>query len=239
MPPQSYQEDSLRPVTIKQILEAQAIGDSDFSVDGQRISQITVVGQVRNIHPAQTLFTVRLDDGTGQIDVKHFIDIDRQEEATSQLSENMHVRIFGRCKAFGGKHMINAHILRPVTNFDEINYHMLEANYVHLHYTKGPLGGGGAKPKNQDGGGDSMFVDGGAGAGDAATQAKLGRCSASARKMYSYLSKVGGNEGQHLQLVSNGAAISVRDVLGAAEELLHQGLIYTTVDDETWAILDY
>jgi hypothetical protein len=33
--------------------------------------------------------------------------------------------------------------------------------------------------------------------------------------------------------------MSVRDALTAADELLGQGLIYTTVDDETWAILEY
>jgi replication factor A2 len=31
----------------------------------------------------------------------------------------------------------------------------------------------------------------------------------------------------------------MREVITAADELLGQGLIYTTVDDETWAILDY
>jgi replication factor A2 len=94
-----------------------------------------------------------------------------------------------------------------------------------------------------------MFVDGGAGAGygnvtggGGANQmpSKLSTCGAAAKKMFNFMNNTpGGNEGIHLNVITGSAGMTVRDVLTAADELLGQGLIYTTVDDETWAILEY
>lgn len=119
---------------------------------------------------------------------------------------------------------------------------MLESTYVHLFYTKGAPGGGGAAAD-----GDSMFVDGGAGYGNAAAGAgnnamssKLVGCTEGAKKMFNYITQsAGGNEGIHLNVITNATSLSVREVLSASDELLGQGLIYTTVDDETWALLEY
>lgn len=117
---------------------------------------------------------------------------------------------------------------------------MLEADYVHLFFTKGPLGG-----QNGAGGdGDSMFVDGDAGydqgGGAGATNAKLSGCGVMARKMFTFMeSQAGSNEGININVIRSKTGMAVRDVLTASDELLGQGLIYTTVDDETWAILEF
>lgn len=152
------------------------------------------------------------------------------------------MRVWGRLKSFSNKRHVGAHVIRAVSDFNEVNYHMLEATYVHLFFTqKDPnqaAGGGG-------GDGDSMFVDGGAGynaggAGNAMTSSKLTGCSDGAKKMYNYINNsAGGNEGVHLNVITNQTGMSVREALSASDELLGQGLIYTTVDDETWAILEY
>lgn len=93
-----------------------------------------------------------------------------------------------------------------------------------------------------------MFVDDGGyggGAGGDANQhaggaAKLGNVSAPARRLYDFmLNAPGGNEGVHLQELSKGSGMTAREVLAAADELLGQGVIYTTIDDETWAVLEY
>lgn len=236
---QNYQDESLRPLTVKQILDAEeAFQGADFKIDGSPVTQITAVGQVRSFNPQPTNITVRIDDGTGTLEVKKFIDVDKQHEAENPGYEvDSHVRIWGRLKSFSGKRYVSAHLIRPITDHNEVNYHMLEATYVHLFMTK---------PEAQNAGdGDSMFVDGGAGynAGgqnNAATNSKLSGVSAPARKMHSFMNEApGGNEGIHLNVITNATKMSVRDVLGAADELLGQGLIYTTVDDETWAILEY
>ncbi|GAB0133050.1 hypothetical protein EsDP_00001467 [Epichloe bromicola] len=240
----AYQDESLRPVTIKQILEAEeAYAGADFKIDNATVTQITFVGQIRNINPQPTNITFKIDDGTGQIEVKKWIDVDKQDDSNAEFELDSHVRVWGRLKSFSNKRHVGAHVIRPVADFNEVNYHLLEATYVHLFFSKGPLGqqGGGAN-------GDSMFVDGGggggygnengAGAGQASN--KLSGCGPLARKMFTFISGApGGNEGIHLNVISSSTGMSVRDVLSASDELLGQGLIYPTVDDETWAILEY
>ncbi|KAG9259102.1 uncharacterized protein F5Z01DRAFT_669833 [Emericellopsis atlantica] len=233
----NFQDESLRPVTVKQILEAdEAYSGADFKIDGQTVTQITAVGQVRSINPQPTNITIRIDDGTGTVEVKKFIDVDKQHEATNPGFEvDQHVRVFGRLKSFSGKRYVSAHLIRLITDPNEVNYHMLEATYVHLYFTK-------PQPGDNGGDGDGMFIDGGAGAGGMGGQSnsKLSGCSNLARRMHTYMNSAsGGNEGVHLNNVVSGTGMSMNDVLKAAEELLGQGLIYTTVDDETWSILEY
>ena len=47
------------------------------------------------------------------------------------------------------------------------------------------------------------------------------------------------NEGLHVHQIASELGIQPNDVFKAGDELLGDGLIYTTVDDETWAVLEY
>jgi replication factor A2 len=186
-----------------------------------------------------------VDDGTGQIDVKKWIDAEKQSDAAADpgCEVDAYVRVWGRLKSFSNKRHVGAHFIRPVADFNEVNYHMLEATYVHLFFTKGEPGAGGAGGAD----GDSMFVDGGAGyagntggAGNNMMSGKLAGLSDVAKKMFNFInSSAGGNEGVHLNVITNQTGMTVREALSASDDLLGQGLIYTTVDDETWAILEY
>ncbi|ROW09395.1 hypothetical protein VMCG_02242 [Cytospora schulzeri] len=242
-----FADESLRPVTIKQLLDLEeAYPGADFTIDGHPITQVTIVGQVRQISPQPTNITYRLDDGTGVIDVKKWVDADKQEDADPKYALDQHVRVWGRLKSFNQKRHVGAHFIRAVDDFNEVNYHMLESTYVHLYLTKGDNtagaqqnGANGAGDGNA-GAGDGMFVDQYGGNGGSESNAKLGACGPSAQRMYRFLAETpGGNEGVHLNLITSSTGMTTREVLGAADELLGQGLVYTTVDDETWAILDY
>jgi replication factor A2 len=63
--------------------------------------------------------------------------------------------------------------------------------------------------------------------------------SASAKMVYQVLlSEPQNNEGLHVKEIAQKLGILVRDVFEARDVLLSKGLIYTTVDDEMWAVLD-
>jgi hypothetical protein len=249
----SYQDESLRPVTIKQIIEAEeAYPGADFKIDGHAVTQVTFVGQVRDVNPQATNVTYKIDDGTGTIEVKKWIDADKRDDElmegggaanTGGLDVNQYVRIWGRMRPFNNKRHVVAHFLRKVEDFNEVNYHLLETTYVHLYLTKGAIGEG----AKQDGG-DGMFVDGGAGynagpganAGPGDPNSRTAGCTPESKKMFNFLLNTGGgNEGVHLNVIASGAKMTVQEVLRAADEMLGKGLVYTTIDDETWAILDY
>ncbi|RWA13511.1 hypothetical protein EKO27_g1617, partial [Xylaria grammica] len=133
-------EESLRPVTIKQIIDAEPsyAGDASFKIDGSDVKQVTIVGMVRTISPQTTNITYKIDDGTGVIEVKQWLDADKQEsaEATPAFGEEDYVRVWGRLKSFSNKRHIGAHVIKPVREFNEVNYHLLEATYVHLYFTR-------------------------------------------------------------------------------------------------------
>ncbi|KAL2189747.1 replication protein A, subunit RPA32 [Thermothelomyces heterothallicus CBS 203.75] len=238
-------DDTLRPVTIKQLIDCkEAYPGAELAVDGVPTTQVTLVGQVRSVAPQAINVVYRLDDGTGVIDVKKWIDAEKPD-SVQQFAPGTYVRVFGRLQSFNNKRQVSAHYIRAIEDFNEVNYHLLEATYVHLALTKGPAGAAGQQ--HQDDGGDSMFVDGGygaaAGGGDGgssvAMQARLGSCSRNAKTVFNYLANAPGTDGVHLNQVASGTGLSAKDIMAATEELLGQGLIYTTQDDETWAILDY
>jgi replication factor A2 len=88
-----------------------------------------------------------------------------------------------------------------------------------------------------------MFVDGGNGAARSAAgggHARLKLCGRNAQTVFNYMQRLAaGDEGANVQAIAQGTGLAAREVIAAADDLLGQGLIYTTLDDETWAVLDY
>lgn len=231
----SYGKDTLRPVTIKQLLDAVfPHPDAEPKVDGHEITQVTFVGQVRNVSMQATNFTYKLDDGTGTIEVKKWIDpeaVDNGEQGKEKMAEDGYVRVWGRLKQFNNKRHVGAVVIRPVQDHNEVQYHLLEATAVHLFMTKGPLGDG-----KQANGVNGMPNGAGGNAGGKSMPAGL---SGGARKMYSTLQQSPStHEGLHVQELAIKMGMDPNDVMKASEELLNHGMVYTTVDDTTWAILD-
>lgn len=175
--------------------------------------------------------------------MKQWIDTDAPSDGAASskpsLQENDYVRVWGRMKAFNAKRHVGAHVIRPVTDFNEVSMHLLEATYVHLYVTRGP-------PESQNGGKGGatggMFVgqDEGHGANGNGVAKNLPPMSATARKVFNLLqSAPQNNEGLHVQNISSQIGLPSNDVFKAGDELLGLGVIYTTVDDETWAVLEY
>ena len=201
--------------------------------------QITFVGQIRNITTQATNITYKVDDGTGTIEVKQWIDNEAitdpmdTDSTKVKLAENGYCRIWGRLKAFGNKRHVGAHVIRPITDLNEINYHLLEATYVHLFFARGPPNTGSKDAQN-----GTTATNGNADAyADPSTKA-MASVSPLARRVFQMLKTTDNNEGLHAQFLAPSLSTSVGDVYKAADELVQIGLAYTTVDDQTWAVLE-
>jgi replication factor A2 len=238
----------LRPVTIKQLLDAHhPHPDADhFMIDDSETTQVTFVGQVRNISAQTTNVTYKLDDGTGIIEVKVWVDAEANEDeygsGKKQVVEQGYARVWGRVKQFNNKRHVGAQFIRPIEDYNELAYHLLEATVVHLHFSKGPLeqvqANGGAQGQigngaaNAYGGGQAMAGGGGGGA-------DVAGLSPPARKVFGCLKATPQtNEGLHAQVIAQQTGLELSDVYKAGDELMGMGKIYTTVDDLTWALLD-
>ena len=160
-----------------------------------------------------------------------------------RLVENAYARVWGRLKAFNDKRHVGAHVMRPVVDYNEIQYHLLEATYVHLYFTRGPpeqFANAGQGALNASGGQHQhQQQDGGGYADPAVPGVSLSALSEPARRVYQTLrSEPQNNEGLHVQNIATKLGMQVNEVLKAGDELVGQGKIYTTIDDNTWAILD-
>lgn len=240
---------TLRPVTIKQILDAiQPYPEAGYTIDGQDVSSIVFVGQVRNISTQATNVTYKLDDGTGEIEAKQWItpsdemdmtdDLGKEGKERNGVEVNGYAKVFGRLKALlGDRKAISTHCVRPLTDINELHFHFLEATAVHLFHTRGA-------PGSAKGG------SGGAGAGDTAMGGLDGAgggggpmlpgMSPVARRVYNLLkTEPQTNEGLHSQLIAAKLGLPPQDVMRAGEELTNAGVIFSTVDEQTWVVLEY
>jgi len=133
---------SLRPVTILQLMNAfQPHADDVFKVDNQDIAQITFVGKILTITEQETNINFSVDDGTSIIDVKLWLDSEDKNDFNAQkkssFREGLYVRVNGSLRSFQQRRSVVAFRLLPVTDFNELTYHLLEVTYVHLYFTKG------------------------------------------------------------------------------------------------------
>ncbi|KAF2842245.1 replication protein A, subunit RPA32 [Patellaria atrata CBS 101060] len=234
----SHGNDTLRPVTIKQLLDAQQPHpDAEFKIDGAEITQLTFVGQIRSLSSQATHTNYTFDDGTGTIEVKKWIDADAindmdTDDSKPKLVANTYARVWGRLKAFNNRRNVTAHVVRPITDYNEISYHLLEATVVHLHFTRGPPGTGVATTTNNGGYTEQQNNYGG-------QQGLLTSMSPAARKVYECIrTSEQSHTGLHCQYIASRIGMELSEVGRAGFELLEMGAIYTTVDDETWAPLD-
>ena len=232
-------------MTIKQALDAtQPYPEANYQIDGADTASICFVGQVRNISSQTTNVTYKIDDGTGEIEVKQWVDsatadnMDTEEakgpgtSGKDQVELNGYSKIFGKLKAFGNKRYVGAHSIRPLKDINELHCHFLEATAVHLFFTRGPPGGaaGGVKGSDTAMGGMDDYA--------AAQNKALPAMSPAARRVYNLLrDEPQSNEGLHIQLIAAKLNLPVTDVARAGDELLTTGLIFSTVDEHTWAIL--
>ena len=114
---------------------------------------------------------------------------------------------------------------------------MLEATYVHLYFSRGPL-------EQAAGNGEGVAngqADEGYGTANAGMGARqLPNISGNARRVFQTLkSSPQNNEGLHVQNIAANLGMPVAEVMKAGDELLNHSLIFTTVDDNTWALLEF
>mmetsp|Transcript_29590 Transcript_29590/g.80818 ORF Transcript_29590/g.80818 Transcript_29590/m.80818 type:complete len:297 (+) Transcript_29590:94-984(+) len=145
-------KQSLLPVTIKQLKNAPsaASGEQTFTVDGQELHQVTVIGLILSADEQNTNLQYTLDDGTDDILVKMWVDQDNEDETVerrAQWREGKLVRVVGQLRIFNHSRSIVAFNIQPITDYNEYTLHFIEVIHSHLRLTKGkpaaPVGGTG------------------------------------------------------------------------------------------------
>ena len=141
-----YDEQTLIPVTIRMLLNAKSLtnagGTGQLALpDGREIHTIKFVGAVRNAEEQSTHIKYDIEDGTGLIEVKQFVDEStdsnfNREEREKTTNDNIYVRIIGQLKDFGDTHSVVGFSVRTLSTGNELTHHMLEVVYSAERYKK-------------------------------------------------------------------------------------------------------
>jgi replication factor A2 len=242
--------DTLMPVTVKQLLAAtQDQPDDSFMIDGKEATQVSLAGCVVEMSVQSTNVSYQLEDATGRIEVKQWINAEEGEAAASaraQITENMYVRVVGNIRAFKDTRNVIAYSVQAVTDHNAVTTHFLECIFVHLHNTKGQLAGAagtvGAAAAGQTFGAPAQqgaAAGGGGGGGLGAKQqisAGAGGDDINSIVKECYEGAPDDETGLSVadvhQMVQAKGAHSVDAVRKAVSFLANEGHLYSTVDEE-------
>ncbi|KAK7377313.1 hypothetical protein VNO80_02736 [Phaseolus coccineus] len=133
-PSKSRETQGLVPVTVKQISEASQTGDekSIFVINGVDLNNVTLVGMVFEKVERNTDVNFVLDDGTGRIKCRRWVNETFDTKEMEEVMNGMYARVFGHLKSFQGVRQLVAFSVRPITNFDEIPFHFIDCIHNHL-----------------------------------------------------------------------------------------------------------
>lgn len=220
-------EQVLRPVTIKQLLEAEPSNtESTLVIQDMEISNVSFYGVVREIKRNPTHVLLQIEDGTGMIEVRKWIDASDGEteglDAENGIQEHDWVKVMGSPKIFNKKRHVAGLRLQKVEDHNQINYHLLDVIRVTLTFERGAWGG------------NSMQID--QPASKNATKQYIepphdAQNPKQAKIMNIFVTNATPDEGVHMQEIAKMCQLDLDDAIEEIGKLISEGLLYTTVDD--------
>ena len=133
----SYEEQTLIPVTISMALKARldsSGGDDTLTLeDGRALHTVKIVGAVRNAYVQSTNIIYTIEDGSGSLDIKQWLDDNDSdviaEMKKKKIKEGIYVKVIGQIKDYDGKKELVANSVYPLLSGNELNHHILEIMY--------------------------------------------------------------------------------------------------------------
>ncbi|PVU98151.1 hypothetical protein BB559_001751 [Furculomyces boomerangus] len=224
-PKKEYSQQTLRPVTIKQLIDTNIDHpDKPLVIDGEEVKQVVIIGVVRNINAQTTMTQYTIEDGTGSIEVKMWVSQNQAlDEEDNDVPLSSYAKVIGDFRLFNDKKHILAHSIKPITDFNEITHHGLETILAHLQKTKGK--------KSILGAYDSSKIQSGNGIVPGQYKGNEGNVI---KRVYDYISSINNKlEGIHISAIEKELApgISSAEIRKATNILVDDGNIYTVIDE--------
>ncbi|XP_062507052.1 replication protein A 32 kDa subunit-like [Corticium candelabrum] len=130
---------SMMSVTVHQLMNAEQQDDA-FLINGRDVHQITFVGRIMTVQESSTNILYKIYDNTADpCEVRKWIDSDDSTadiDKRSECREGVVVRVYGHLRVFQGQKSVVAFAVSPVTDFNEITFHILDIVHTHLALTK-------------------------------------------------------------------------------------------------------
>ncbi|XP_054855463.1 replication protein A 32 kDa subunit [Eublepharis macularius] len=127
------------PCTVSQLLSAEQV-DEAFKVREVEISQVVIVGIIRQAEKAPTNILYKVDDMTAApMDVRQWVDTDEEGSENVVVPPGTYVKVAGHLRSFQNKKSLVAFKLMPLEDMNELTTHMLEVVNAHMILRKGNL----------------------------------------------------------------------------------------------------
>mmetsp|Transcript_9039 Transcript_9039/g.15098 ORF Transcript_9039/g.15098 Transcript_9039/m.15098 type:complete len:281 (+) Transcript_9039:176-1018(+) len=241
-PRKSYDEQTLIPITAKMIISATSTSSQEGTgvlalPDGRSLHHVKLVGAVRTVENMSTNVSYEIEDGTGLIEVKQWMDDNDcsavQEMKEQAAKENQYLRVIGQIKDYDGKKSLVAHSIRKITDGNELTHHFLEVVYSAEKYARAERIGGMAAPVSMATNNHASTPlaaassGGGGGGGDGLKDQVLNYIKVEGEAL-----EVGAPVGKLVQMLSGSYGES--QVRAAIEDLASEGHIYSTINEDNY-----
>jgi replication factor A2 len=142
----SYDEQTITPCTIGMLLNSipeAGGGDSGGALelaDGRKLHHVSIVGAIRDITENSTNVLIGLEDGTGLVSIKQWLDQNdcsakyELRSAIIKKGENVYVKVIGSPKYYDGNIQLIADSVRHLSSGNELVHHMLDTIYTGEKY---------------------------------------------------------------------------------------------------------
>jgi len=121
-------------VTVKQTTESSQSGGekSGIVINGVELTNVSLVGLVCDKDVSKvTEVRFSLDDGTGTIDCKRWVNESFDAREMESVRDGTYVRLNGHLKTFQGKKQLLVFSVRPIMDFNEVTFHYIEC--IHFY----------------------------------------------------------------------------------------------------------
>ncbi|XP_038695358.1 replication protein A 32 kDa subunit A isoform X2 [Tripterygium wilfordii] len=240
-PIKSRDSGGVVPVTVKQINEASPASNekSSFVINGVDVTNVTLVGMVFDKAEKVTDVDFILDDGTGRIKCRRWVNEFFDKKEMGAIQDGMYVRLNGHLKSHQGATELALFSARLVTNFDEIAFHFIDCIHFHLQNSKLQLGGGASQSQKVDPSLNTPVHNGSNGYQTSPSNQFSMQFSVDGLKdrdqlVLEYLqqsSSSGQEKGTHRDEISRHLKLPTEKIMESIRSLEDEGLIYSTVDE--------
>ena len=247
----SREKQSLFPVTISQLFNAESLSDDSFAIDNSPLSNVKIIGMIMKLEYHSTSLSIIVNDGSGEMEIKVFLHGDDESETAKYdfAREGIYVVVIGTLRSFHEKRNMSAYSITPMENYHQLVYHQLEVINTHLMHTQGRMqenGGtnamGFSTPMKNSGSKNSLFatptnqfsgmvmktpIQGG-------MNGMENEVNAHQQLVLNALGTSSSETGVAMSDISNAlkGQLSEGDIRGALNYLVNEGHVYSTIDED-------
>ncbi|CAO2816594.1 unnamed protein product [Amaranthus hypochondriacus] len=237
-PAKSRDPQGTIPVTVKQISQASPSSTDDksnFNIDGVNVTNVKLVGIIFDKTEKVTDVSFTLDDGTGRIGCKRWLNEAFDRKQMEIIEDGMYVRLVGHLKSSRGNAEIVVFHMRPVSDFNEVTLHQVECIHQHLLNNKSQKGD--PLPPNlmtESSQNNPVKVESNTFQSSTSNQMSVDGLKDIDQRVLDFLqqsSSLAQEKGVHRDEIARHLKVPVEKIMESITCLEDEGLIYSTVDD--------